>query len=178
MAGRRPKPLEIHRINGNPSMLSKAELEGKDNVNPEKGAPEMPKGMPHVARREWKKITKELLAIGVLSRVDGKALMGYCVAYANWQAAQKCLDKYGPVIQTSFQDEKTGEIILGDLKNNPAASQAKIWLMAMKSFLIEFGLTPAARRNLKIEKKDEEDPMQQFLNRKQKTVPPQTETIQ
>lgn len=165
MAGRRPKPLAMHQLNGNPSMLNQRELSGVDNPQPETGLPEMPKGMPRAARREWKQITPLLLANGLLSTVDGKAIMGYCVAYARWEEADKLIDKYGPVIQTSYED-KQGNLVIGDLKANPAVAQADKWLSRMKSFLIEFGLTPASRRNLKVTKKDANDPMTNFLNRK------------
>jgi P27 family predicted phage terminase small subunit len=168
MAGRRPKPLAMHQLNGNPSMLSKAELSGADNPQPENGIPEMPKGMARLARREWKQITPLLLSNGLLSKVDGKALLAYCEAYARWQEAAKLIDKYGPVIRTSFET-KDGEIILGDLKSNPAVSQTMQWLKLMKSYLIEFGLTPASRRNLKINKVPANDPGEDFMNRRKLT---------
>lgn len=164
MAGRRPKPLAMHKLNGNPSMLSKAELSGRDNPQPKLAIPEMPKGMPPLARREWKKMTQLLFSNGLLSLVDGKALMGYCVAYANWQNAQRALDQYGAVIRTEFQDNE-GETHMGDLKSNPAAAQVKVFLALMKSFLIEFGMTPASRRNLKVDKSTPNDPMEEFMKR-------------
>ena len=122
--------------------------------------------MPLLARREYRRITQDLLTVGLLSKVDGKALMGYCVAYAYWQEADKLIHKYGQVIQTSFEDKKTGEIIIGDLKANPACGLADKWLSRMKSFLIEFGLTPASRRNLKIAKVATNDPGEEFMNRR------------
>ena len=165
MAGRRPKPLAMHQLNGNPSMLSKAELEGRDNPQPASGIPEMPKGMPAAARREWRKITVLLLTHGLLSLVDGKALAQYCIAVARSEEAQKLIDKYGPVIQTSFLNDE-GVQIVGDLKTNPAVTQAMQWAKIMKSFLIEFGLTPASRRNLKISKIATNDPGEDFMNRR------------
>jgi P27 family predicted phage terminase small subunit len=168
MAGRRPKPLAMHKLNGNPSKLSKAVLEGADNPTPEAGIPEMPKGMPLAARREWRRIVPLLLANGLLSKVDGKPLAQYCIAFARGEEAQKLIDKYGPVIQTSFRD-KEGNIVIGDLKNNPAVSQALAWSKLMKSYLIEFGLTPASRRNLKIAKESANDPVEEFMNRSKPT---------
>lgn len=171
MAGRRPKPLAMHRLNGNPSMLNAAELSGVENPQPELGIPEMPKGMMPAARREWKAICKLLLTNGLLTLVDGKALMAYCNAYARAEEAQKIIDKYSPVIQTSFLD-KEGNLVIGDLKANPAVAQAKMWLSLMKSFLIEFGLTPASRRNLKAVRKAPGDPMEDFMNSNRSSGPP------
>ncbi len=168
MGGRRPKPLAMHQLNGNPSMLSKAELSGADNPQPESGVPEMPKGMPLAARREWRRITVLLLGNGLLSLVDGKALAQYCIAFARSEEAQKLIDKYGPVIQTSYQAED-GSLVVGDLKTNPAVTQAMQWAKILKSFLIEFGLTPASRRNLKIQKQEQDDPGSDFMNRRKPT---------
>ena len=165
MAGRRPKPLAIHRLNGNPSMMSKADLEGADDVQTEVEAPEMPRGLSRAGRREWKRIVRDLLEIGCVSKVDGKALAAYCDCFARWEEARKLIDKYGQVIETTFMS-KDGELIVGDLKANPACGLADKWLGRMKSYLIEFGLTPASRRNLKLTKRASADPMEQFLNRK------------
>lgn len=165
MAGRRPKPLAMHQLNGNPSMLNQAELSGADNPQPERSYPEMPKGMPKGAKREWKKICPLLLTNGLLTKVDGKALMGYCVCYARWQEANALIDKWGPVIETSYFDTKSEMQITGDLKANPAVAQADKWLSRMKSFLVEFGLTPASRRNLKVQKNDAGDEMEKYLRK-------------
>lgn len=170
MPGRRPKPLAMHALNGNPSMMSKAELSGSDNPRPDPGLPEMPKGMPKAARREWKQVTKLLLANGLLTNVDGKALAGYCICFARQEEAQKLIDKFGPVIQTSFLNRE-GDVIIGDLKANPAVAMADKWLARMKSFLVEFGLTPASRRNLHVEAKKPGDEMEDYLSQKRPRAP-------
>jgi P27 family predicted phage terminase small subunit len=165
VAGRRPKPIELHQLGGNPSKLSNEELSGADNPNPKKGEPEMPKGMSKAARREWRHIVPELMEVGVLSIVDGKALAGYCESYALWEQARTEYQKHGITFREMF--EVKGVMIAGDIKQNPAVTIANQALKTMKAFLIEFGLTPASRRNLKIEKKSgDENPMDNFMNRK------------
>lgn len=170
MAGRRPKPLAIHKLNGNPRHMSKAELNGDDNPKPALTAPEMPKGLPRAARREFRRMVPLLQAIGVISEVDGLALAEYCRAHALIEQAQKEIDKNGMTFITHFED-KDGNVIAGDIKANPACSILSTQQKVMKSFLIEFGLTPASRSKLKITKKSDEDPMTQFLNRKTPSAP-------
>lgn len=165
MAGRRPKPLAIHQLNGNPRHFSKADLTGSENPNPDQVIPEMPKGiLGKAGRREFKRMSKMLLKNGLLSEVDGAALMGYCLALEKVALAQKDIDRYGLQFVTHFEGPH-GEIIVGDMKANPAVSIQNQYIKIMKSFEIEFGLTPASRSKLKIEKKDAGDEMESFLKR-------------
>lgn len=175
MAGRRPKPLAIHKLNGNPRHMSKAELNGDDNPQPSLTAPEMPKGLPRAARREFRRMVPLLQGIGVISEIDGLALAEYCRAHALIEQAQKEIDKNGMTFVTHFED-KDGNVIAGDIKANPACSILATQQKVMKSFLIEFGLTPASRSKLKITKKADEDPMSQFLSRKAPSAPLQFST--
>lgn len=165
MAGRRPKPAAMHRLNGNPSMLSKSELNEAENPQPALVEPEMPKGMPKPARREWRRIVPLLLNLGVLAETDGLALAAYCQAHALVEQAQKEIDAHGLTFIQKFEN-KEGDIVDGDIKANPAVTIFMQAQKVMKSFLIEFGLTPASRRNLKINKKAAGDPMEAFMNRK------------
>lgn len=167
--GRRPKPIELHQVGGNPSKLSNEELSGSQSPAPTKGEPEMPKGMSKAARREWRQVVPLLMESGVLSVIDGKALAAYCESYALWEIARNDYIKNGIQFRAMFEN-KEGALIAGDMKANPAVAIANNALKSMKAFLIEFGLTPASRRNLKIEKKAGNDnPMEAFMNR-QKTL--------
>ena len=41
------------------------------------GTPDMPDGLGEVAAKEWNSIVPELVQLGVLSKVDAKALAAY-----------------------------------------------------------------------------------------------------
>lgn len=165
MAGRRPKPTAIKELQGNPGHRP---LNDKELVAP-KGEPEMPKGMLPAARREWKQIVPLLMRLGVLSNIDGKALAAYCDTYAHWEKARKDIDKYGLVVEEPVLDKFNNPVCVGaipgvppeagarylvKLKANPAVSNYATFGKMMKSFLIEFGLTPASRAKLKVEAPD------------------------
>ena len=165
MAGRRPKPTAIKELQGNPGHRP---LNAQEPVAP-KGEPEMPKGMLPAARREWKRIVPLLIKLGILSSIDGKALAAYCDTYAHWERARKDIEKYGLVIEEPVLDKFNNPICVGaipglppeagakylvKLKQNPAVQIYATFGKMMKSFLIEFGLTPASRAKLKVEAGD------------------------
>ena len=168
-SGRRPKPTKLKRLAGNPG---KREL-NKSEPMPSAEAPDMPPGLPKLARREWESIVPQLERLGMLSRIDGKALAAYCHAYARWVEAEKQVHKYGMIIEEPVIDTATGAQrklrgrFVVRLKKNPAVSASNEALKLMKSFLIEFGMTPAARSRLHVEKQggDEKDPLEAFLER-------------
>lgn len=167
MAGRRPKPAAIHQLNGNPRHFSQAELNGSANPQPNCDEPEMPKGMSKAARREWRNIVPLLKQLRVLSNIDGKALAAYCESYALWETARNEYLSTGITFREMFED-KDGVMRPGNIKKNPAVAIANDALKAMKTFLIEFGLTPASRTRLKIERPKTEDDLSAVLNGRSK----------
>jgi P27 family predicted phage terminase small subunit len=165
-SGRRPKPTAQKIIEGNPG---KRKLNDKE-PQPAAGEPAMPDGLGAVAQVEWKAIVPELLRIKVLSKLDGKALGGYCAAYERWLLAEKDVAKYGitieePVIDsaTGFQRKLRGRYVVR-LKRNPAITTSNDAMKMMKSFLVEFGMTPASRSRLKTEDGEKaQDPADQYF---------------
>jgi P27 family predicted phage terminase small subunit len=109
--------------------------------------PPMPKGLSRTARKEWNRIVPELEALGILGVIDGVALAAYCQNYARWIAAEAEIENRGILITTPN----------GDLKRNPAVGIAADAMKLMKSFLIEFGMTPSSRSRVKICEKRKDD---------------------
>ena len=104
------------------------------------------------ASQEWKSILPELRQLGVLSRIDGKALAAYCNCFARWMQAEREIKRLGIVVEepiTSY-DRETGEseIIGYRYKKNPAVTISEGAMKLMKSFLVEFGMTPSSRSRL------------------------------
>lgn len=162
----RPKPTALKKLAGNPGHYPL----NTEEPTPDTGVPEMPKGLRPTARREWKRITRDLMQLGVLTVIDGKALAMYCDAYADWQEAQRDCVKHGLVLDAPVLDDANQPIVIAGRaltvrKVNPAFTVKTSAMKTMKAFLIEFGLTPASRSKLKLPAKKEEDPMGAFLNR-------------
>lgn len=111
----------------------------------------MPKDLRSTARREWKNITPILDELGLLSRVDGKALAMYCDAYADWEQAQrKCISDGMWYSEPILSGE--GAVVGYKHKQSPWFNVKCTAMKMMKTYLIEFGLTPASRSRLRIEK--------------------------
>jgi P27 family predicted phage terminase small subunit len=159
--GRRPLPTAIKKLRGNP---------GKRALNlseptPPKQRPEKMAGLTGEAAAEWDRIVPDLEIMGVLTRVDRAALGAYCFCYARWFAAEKEVESRGILIDEPITD-KEGNEIGTRTKKNPACIEVAMALKLMKSFLVEFGLTPASRARIHIEKPKEIDPMEAYLERR------------
>lgn len=162
-------------LTGNPGHRPLNEAEVKPNAV----APEMPKTLSRAARREWHFIVRKLLDLKILTEVDGKALAAYCEAYAEWEQACRDVRKYGQLIEEPVVDKMGFAVVMKStnddgsittmplyrLKENPAVRTRNNAAKTMKAFLIEFGLTPATRAKLKIGKKEDEEPEEDFFNR-------------
>jgi P27 family predicted phage terminase small subunit len=162
-SGRRPKPTELKKIQGNPG---KRRL-NKSEPRPRAGVPQMPNGMPLEARAEWNRIAPILEKMGVLTAADGAALAAYCKLHAQILQAEAAIKKFG-IVTAQFVGE--GVVVL---KKNPAVTVKAEALRLVKGFLLEFGLTPASRSKLTVsEGRDLEpdvkaqDKLEDFLSRK------------
>ena len=157
-SGRRPLPTAVKRARGNPGKRKLNDAEPQ----PLLGEPEMPEDLPAAAAEEWKRIVPELRTLGVLAKIDRAALAAYCHAYARWFEAEKHVVERGIVIEEPI-------LLMGvatdyvRLKKNPAVTISETATKIMKSFLVEFGMTPSSRSRVRIEKPVEEDPMDTFL---------------
>ena len=66
MAGRKPKPTAIKKLEGNPG---KRKLNTKEPI-PAKGMPECPEWLLPEAKREWERLADLMNQMGVLTEVD------------------------------------------------------------------------------------------------------------
>jgi P27 family predicted phage terminase small subunit len=123
----------------------------------------MPEGLSIEAQHEWKSIVPELRQLGVLTKIDGKALAAYCHAFARWMEAETEIRRLGIVVMEPIFGH--GERFLGcKYKKNPAVTISETAMKIMKAFLVEFGMTPSSRSRVRIENpKKDSDPMDDYL---------------
>lgn len=154
MAGRRPKPTEVKKRQGT---LQKCRTNAKEPT-PQKGAPKMPTGLSKKARAYWKDIAPQLDEMGVLTRADAMALTRLCEAVADWHQANEAEAEHGLVFTT----------VDGLIKANPATRLKSDADKRIRAWLIEFGLTPAARSKVSAKEGDEDkdNPYAQFLGKR------------
>lgn len=134
-------PTKIKLLTGN---RGKRPLNDQE-PEPEGKIPVKPRILQGIAKTEWKRITKELHGLGLLTEVDRTALAVYCQNWQRWCEAEKELEKGGLVTTT----EK------GYMMQNPYVAIANKAAENMKKFLVEFGMTPASRSRVKVPKKKE-----------------------
>jgi len=123
----------------------------------------MPAGLSEEAKAEWHSIVPELRTLGVLTTIDGKALAAYCHAFARWMEAEFEIRRVGIIVQEPIWG--VNNVLLGvKYKKNPAVTISESAMKLMKSFLVEFGMTPSSRSRVRIEKPGAEaDPLDAFL---------------
>lgn len=135
MAGRRPKPTKLKILAGNPGKRKLPENEPQ----PETGKPDPPVFLCPFARTEWDRITGELEAIGLLTKMDAAALEAYCVVYGRWAEAESVLKTKGLLVKDTS----------GNIKPSPMLSIANQCLSLMHKYLTEFGMTPSSRARVR-----------------------------
>ena len=132
--GRKPKPTALKTLEGNPG---KRQL-NTNEPKPLAKAPSCPKWLDPEAKKEWRRLSKKMEQIGILTEIDMAAFAGYCQAYARWKAAEEFISKHGSIVKTPS----------GYWQQVPQVSIAQQYMKAMQKFAEQFGLTPAARSRI------------------------------
>lgn len=149
MRGRKPKPTAIKEMEGNPGKRALNKKEPK----PDKQIPTCPDHLKGVARQEWERITQELFALGIISKLDRASLAICCTAYADYVKACEKLETEGEVI---ISDK-------GGAYQNPWMAIKKRSMDQVVKFYAEFGMTPSGRSRVKVDMPDEEDELEKLL---------------
>jgi hypothetical protein len=100
MRGRKPKPTHLK-----PSKGSRASI----RCGPTSRSRPLARGLPDRRvisgarrRKERKRVARMLHGAGLLTPLDERALLGYCVHYARWVEAQGEIANIGTVIRAAY----------------------------------------------------------------------------
>lgn len=150
--GRKPKPTALKVLEGNPGGRPLNKNEPKPV---KKKTLKCPSHLNEEAKKEWKRLSKILIEMGVLTELDIAAFAGYCQAYARWKEAEEFIEKHGSLVKTPN----------GYFQQVPQVSIAQTNLKIMLKFAEQFGLTPSARSRIIAGdgSKDATDEMEQIL---------------
>ena len=129
--GRKPTPLNLRVIQGNPG---KRRLPKNLQLDP--GIPQPPDFLDKEAIAEWHRIIKVLEPSRVIALADRAALAAYCCNYSRWAQAQRKLQELGTLLHRTA----AGAII-----QSPYVGISNRAMELMHKFLTEFGLTPVSR---------------------------------
>ena len=101
-------------------------------------SPRLPRCPPHLnppAAAEWRRIAKALQQAGVLTTFDRAALAAYCQAWGRWVEAEERLRETPHLVKTPS----------GYVQQSPWLTIAHKQMELMGRYMVELGLTPAAR---------------------------------
>lgn len=128
MAAPRPEPTALRILKGD-SSKGKTPIPTNDlRLRPE--IPAMPKFRNKRATAAWKRITKMMDGMNVITRVDSLVLEAFCRTWARWEEANEMVDAEGAVCN----GERNAWVIVEEKA-----------LTSLHRMMIELGLTPAAR---------------------------------
>jgi P27 family predicted phage terminase small subunit len=142
---------------------------GVKNPEPPSGLPVPPKVLDGDALAEWDRVLADLAACKTLSAVDARALYQYCRLFAETEGLALAAVETGGAIQIleeSLGDFEGAEKIgvfqeLTKLRQLEAGYATKVrqGRLAIRVYLVEFGLTPASRGRVKLpDQKPDADP--------------------
>ena len=136
-----PKPTRLKMLQGNPGKRPINKREPK----PRSDTPRCPNWITPGAKTVWRRMVPELKRMGLLTFVDGDALVAYCQTFARWKAAEEFLAKHGEVYP--LRDDQ-GKVKY--MQAFPQVSIARSLLQLLKTYQQEFGLTPSARSRIQV----------------------------
>ena len=136
MRGRKPKPVEVRRREGNPSKepLPDVVLVGGRPAS----VPEPPEDFPEEARGAWVEVVPRLQEVGILDHVDRLALEAMCTQWARAKQAGQTIKREG-LTSLGSHDQ---------LVEHPAVATERAAHQLFLKFAEHYALTPIARTRL------------------------------
>ena len=150
MRGRKPLPSNVVRLRGNPGKRRLNDAEPR----PAPRVPTCPACLGDVARQEWKRLTRELAGLGLLTGLDRGLLAAYCEAHALWVEAVSSIQRYGTMVKSPN----------GYPMQSPYVAVANKQVDIMVRIAAEFGMTPSSRTRIRVDEQRPEDPFEAFLH--------------
>ena len=161
MGARGPKalPANVHMLRGNPSKKLLDDLFA--DFNPELEIPAAPSWMWAEAKKEWKRISPELLKYGLISKPDRAALVLYVQAWAKMVWAEKQLANAMKIAEQKRKEaeDKGEEYTGGDgimvRTPNGNLQYSHHWVVGRRAaedvnrYLASFGMSPSSRGRVK-----------------------------
>lgn len=178
MRGRKPKPTSQQIAEGDPRRqgVHKLEEKLKAEARSTRGLPRCPSHLKGLARTAWRMWTQELERMNLDCRPDAPMLEGACIAYQTAIECHELIQKQGRLIPRRAVDPETNQLTVVGIKPHPAVAQMNAAWMVMRAFCSEFGLSPASRSRLALEKPaDADDELLAILSRPRGPRPETTE---
>jgi P27 family predicted phage terminase small subunit len=153
MSQRKPTALRI--VEGNPGKRKLNRKEPKPRVSHRRPSP--PDWLGRTGKALWRKLTKELMPLGLLTVVDEHVLAMLCQAWSRYREADSEWTKSGPTFETAN----------GYVAHHPHVSICRDMAKQVRALSGEFGLSPSSRSGIKGGTgESERDEFEEFLSGK------------
>lgn len=153
--GRNRKSRAEHALTGT-GRKNRGTARAADVPDPPKGRPPIPSGLAGHALAEWTRMVGRLEAAHTLSTVDDAVLYQYCCLFAETEEILTARDGNARLIvklQAAIERVRKGDLIVEAIAQivqlkkleSKHATQLRQGHMALRQYLVELGMTPAAR---------------------------------
>jgi P27 family predicted phage terminase small subunit len=132
MSGPPPVPVKLRVLRGNPS---RRPLPREPQPRSASKCPAAPEHLSEYAKDEWRRVSPELHALGLLTILDESTFAAYCSAYGVWRLAEERLAHEDLLSPGSERN----------MVPNPLLRISAQAARDLIKFGSEFGLTPSAR---------------------------------
>jgi P27 family predicted phage terminase small subunit len=149
MRGRKPLPSNVVRLRGNPGKRRLNDAEPR----PSPRVPTCPACLGDEARKEWRRLARELAELGLLTGLDRGLLAAYCQAHAMWVEAVSSIERYGTMVKSPN----------GYPMQSPYVAVANKQVEIMVRIASELGMTPSSRTRIQVGEPTPADPFEAFL---------------
>ena len=129
--GPRPLPTSIKVLRG----TQRADRLNRNEPAVRIAVPPCPRHLSGEAKKEWRRMGKELAVLGLLTTIDRAALALYCQAWGRWVEAEDALRKYGTMVKSPN----------GFPMQSPYLAMANKAMEQLRALLTEFGMSPSSR---------------------------------
>ncbi len=147
-SGRTPTPTQVLKLRGS----WRAKLR-KDEPQPPTGIPQAPTYLDAEQKKVWRRLAKQLDALGIMTKIDGEALGRYVRTWSRWDKAEQFIAEHGLVYPKRDDDDKVVAFV--EYPQVGIADRAAAQLLRLEQ---AFGLHPAARARLQVNQQDTTPP--------------------
>jgi P27 family predicted phage terminase small subunit len=156
-SGRKPKPVELKLLQGNPGKRRISDAPAYDSLS-ERAPDELtPKGKAY-----WRRVVRHLGPASVVQVTDREALIGLCDMWSTYSDTMALVRAHGPLVKAKNHNPDRSAVIV-----SPAWRVARDALKELEALWARFGLTPSDRARLEVGGGErEEDPYEAFRRRR------------
>lgn len=149
--GGKPMPNKILNLLGGTNHNHKKPR--SDKLEPPSKMPSCPGHLNDEAKKEWKRASKILQSIDLLTELDRSIFAAYCEAYSRWSIATAKVKEMGMIYFQNREIDKDTKAVIktGIPKANPYIKIAKDAFDQMIKTCEVLGMSPSARARLSLD---------------------------